>query len=170
VGHTACTQPQCLYKGALYLYLTVELYLYSPCGPYGLYTATVPVQGCTTFLIVWVTKPRTTPQRLLDCLWHRNRAPDLNLCRLYNDDDDDDDPYIHLCAIVGFSTIPNPLDPSSLTTRFTTQFNSKIIILSDYYRLSLPAANTPRVRVVGLVAYVKRTRRQEVATHSFHIK
>ena len=45
VGRTACTEPQCLYKGALYL--TVELYLYSPCGPYGLYRATVPVQGCT---------------------------------------------------------------------------------------------------------------------------
>jgi hypothetical protein len=25
----ACTEPKCLYKGALYLYLTVELYLYS---------------------------------------------------------------------------------------------------------------------------------------------
>jgi len=25
----------------------VELYLYSPCGPYGLYRASVPVQGCT---------------------------------------------------------------------------------------------------------------------------
>ena len=30
MGRTACTEPQCLYKGALYLYLTVELYLYSP--------------------------------------------------------------------------------------------------------------------------------------------
>jgi len=27
---TACTEPQCLYKGALYL--TVEIYLYSPMG------------------------------------------------------------------------------------------------------------------------------------------
>jgi hypothetical protein len=35
MGRTACTKPQCLYKGALYL--TVELYLYSPYGPYGLY-------------------------------------------------------------------------------------------------------------------------------------
>ena len=26
---------------------TVELYLYSPYGPYGLYRASVPVQGCT---------------------------------------------------------------------------------------------------------------------------
>jgi len=43
--HTACTEPQCLYKGALYLYLTVELYLYSPYGQYGLYRASVPVQG-----------------------------------------------------------------------------------------------------------------------------
>jgi len=33
MGRTACTEPQCLYKGALYLYLTVELYLYSPYGP-----------------------------------------------------------------------------------------------------------------------------------------
>jgi len=45
MGRTACTGPQCLYKGALYL--TVELYLYSPYGPYGLYRASVPVQGCT---------------------------------------------------------------------------------------------------------------------------
>jgi hypothetical protein len=47
MGRTACTERQCLYKGALYLYLTVELYLYSPYGPYGLYRASVPVQGCT---------------------------------------------------------------------------------------------------------------------------
>ena len=45
MGHTACTEPQCLYMGALYL--TVELYLYSPYGPYGLYRASVTVQGCT---------------------------------------------------------------------------------------------------------------------------
>jgi hypothetical protein len=35
MGRTACTEPQCLYNGALYLYLTVELYLYSPEEPYG---------------------------------------------------------------------------------------------------------------------------------------
>ena len=45
MGRTACTEPQFLYKGALYL--TVELYFYSPYGPYGLYRASVPVQGCT---------------------------------------------------------------------------------------------------------------------------
>ena len=44
MGRTACTEPQCLYKGALYL--TVELYFYSPYRPYGLYRASVPVQGC----------------------------------------------------------------------------------------------------------------------------
>jgi hypothetical protein len=49
MGRTACTEPQCLYKDALYLYLTVELYLYSPYGPYGLYRALVPVQGCTLY-------------------------------------------------------------------------------------------------------------------------
>jgi len=40
---TACTEPQCLYNGALYLYL----YLYSPYVPYGLYRTSVPVQRCT---------------------------------------------------------------------------------------------------------------------------
>jgi hypothetical protein len=30
MGRTACTEPQCLYKGALYLYLTVELNLFFP--------------------------------------------------------------------------------------------------------------------------------------------
>ena len=81
---------QCLYKGALYLYLwswksraipllplwavrpvqslsactrvhftftfgheRVELYLYYPYGPYGLYRASVPVQGCTYTKIFW---------------------------------------------------------------------------------------------------------------------
>jgi hypothetical protein len=48
MGRTACTEPQCLYKGALYL--TVEQYLYSPYGPYGLYRASLPVQGCTLIL------------------------------------------------------------------------------------------------------------------------
>ena len=36
---TACTEPQCLYNGALYLYLC----LYSPYGPYSPYRASVPV-------------------------------------------------------------------------------------------------------------------------------
>ena len=66
MGRTACTEPQCLYKGALYLYLTVELYLYSPYGPYGLYRASVPVQGCTLplpysrampLLPLWAVRP-----------------------------------------------------------------------------------------------------------------
>ena len=43
MGRTACTEPHCLYNGALYLYL----YLYSPYGSYSLYRASVPVQRCT---------------------------------------------------------------------------------------------------------------------------
>ena len=56
MGRTACTEPQYLYSRAITLLpqlavqpvqslsaCTVELYLYSPCGPYGLYRATVPV-------------------------------------------------------------------------------------------------------------------------------
>jgi len=46
MDRSACTEPQCLYNGALYLYL----YLYSPYGPYGLYRASLPVQGCTLTL------------------------------------------------------------------------------------------------------------------------
>ena len=66
MGRTAYTEPQCLYKGALYLYLRVELYLYSPYGPYGLYRASVPVQGCTlplpksraiSLLPLWAVRP-----------------------------------------------------------------------------------------------------------------
>jgi len=57
VGCTACAEPQCLYSTAISLLplwavgpvqslsaCTVELYLYSPYGPYGLYRASVPVQ------------------------------------------------------------------------------------------------------------------------------
>jgi len=57
MGHMICTEPQCLYSRAIPLLrllavqpvqslsaCTVQLYLYSPCGPYGLYRASVPVQ------------------------------------------------------------------------------------------------------------------------------
>ena len=57
IGRTVCTEPQCLYSTAIPLLPllavrsvqnlsagTVELYLYSPYGPYGLYRASVPVQ------------------------------------------------------------------------------------------------------------------------------
>jgi hypothetical protein len=36
----------------------LELYLYSPCGPYGVYSASLPVQGCTLPL------PKTNLKRL----------------------------------------------------------------------------------------------------------
>jgi len=64
MSRTACTQPQFLYSTAIPLIplwavrplqslsaCTVQLYLYSPYGPYGLYTASVPVQGCTLLYI-----------------------------------------------------------------------------------------------------------------------
>jgi hypothetical protein len=57
IGRTACTEPKCLYSTATPLLplwavrpvqslsaCTVELYLYSPYGPYGLYRASLPVQ------------------------------------------------------------------------------------------------------------------------------
>jgi len=58
MDRTACTEPQCLYNVALYLYL----YLYFPYGPYGLYRASVPVQRCTLTLPLplfplWTVRP-----------------------------------------------------------------------------------------------------------------
>ena len=60
MDRTACTDPQCLYSTAIPLLplwavrpvhslsaCTVQLYLYSPYGPYGLYRAPVNVQVCT---------------------------------------------------------------------------------------------------------------------------
>jgi len=57
MGRTVCTEPQCLYSRAVPLLpllavrpvqnlsaCTVQLYLYSPYGPYGLYRASVSVQ------------------------------------------------------------------------------------------------------------------------------
>ena len=58
MGRMACTEPQCLYAAALYLYL----YLYSPYRPYSLYRASVPVQRCTLTLPIpllplWTVQP-----------------------------------------------------------------------------------------------------------------
>ena len=58
IGRMAFTEPQCLYNGALYLYL----YLYSPYGLYSLYRASVPVQRCTLplpipLLPLWTVQP-----------------------------------------------------------------------------------------------------------------
>src|SRR5215470_12197500 len=68
MGRMACTESQCLYSRAIPLLplwavrpvqslsaCTVELYLYSPYGPYGLYRAPLPVQGCTLPLINMLT-------------------------------------------------------------------------------------------------------------------
>ena len=60
IGRTVCTEHQCLYSTAMHLLslwavlpvqslsaCTVQLYLYSPYWPYGLYRPPVAVQGCT---------------------------------------------------------------------------------------------------------------------------
>ena len=57
IGRTACTEPQCLYSTAIPVLpllavqtvqslsaCPVQLYLYSPYGPYSLYRASMPVQ------------------------------------------------------------------------------------------------------------------------------
>ena len=55
IGCTACTEPQCLYSVALHLYL----YLYSSYAPYSLYSASVPVQRYTLTLPIPLLPLRT---------------------------------------------------------------------------------------------------------------
>jgi len=74
---TACTEPQCLYSTAIPLLplravrtvqslsaCTVQLYLYCPCGPYGLYRASVPVQYRYTSTALKSRTDCTEPQCL----------------------------------------------------------------------------------------------------------
>jgi hypothetical protein len=80
MGRTACTEPQCLYSRAIALLplwavrpvqnlsaCTVELYLYFPYGPYGLYRASVPVQLSYTSTPPMGRTACTDPQ----CLYSR---------------------------------------------------------------------------------------------------
>jgi hypothetical protein len=85
MGRTACTEHQCLYKGDFYLYLTVELYLYSPYGPYGLYRASVPVQGWLLPLpcLHWKRVSKQSPSKLLHLL---QLSTSLNIPSLYDAD------------------------------------------------------------------------------------
>jgi len=81
MGRTHCAEPQCLYSRAIPLLhlwavrpvhspsaCTVELYLYSPYGPYGLYRASVPVQYSYTSTPPMVRTACTEPQ----CLYSRS--------------------------------------------------------------------------------------------------
>ena len=74
---TVCTEPQCLYSRAIPLLplcavrplqslsaCTVELYLYSLYGPYGLYRASVPVQYSYNSTTLWAVR---TVQNLSAC-------------------------------------------------------------------------------------------------------
>jgi len=80
MGRTVCTEPQCLYSTAIPLFplwtvrplqslsaCTVELYLYSHYGPYGLYRASVPVQYSYTSTPPMDRTAFTEPQ----CLYSR---------------------------------------------------------------------------------------------------
>jgi len=80
MGRTVCTEPQCLYSRAISLLplwavrpvrslsaCTVELYLYSRYGPYGLYRASVPVQYSYTSTPRMGRTVCTEPQ----CLYNR---------------------------------------------------------------------------------------------------
>jgi len=55
----------------------VELYLYSPCGPYGLYRASVPVHRCT--LPFYYIGPCTSVPRLKDA-WRNGNMASCIIC------------------------------------------------------------------------------------------
>ena len=86
MGRTACTEPQCLYSTAIALLplwavrpihslsaCTVELYLFSPYWPYGLYRASVPVQGVLCLLFTKLTKAKKFVRRMNVCRLGRKR-------------------------------------------------------------------------------------------------
>ena len=67
----------------------VELYLYSPYGPYGLYRASVPVQGCTLpysraipLLPLWAVRPVQSLSRTIPLfpLWAVRPVQSLSAC------------------------------------------------------------------------------------------
>jgi hypothetical protein len=97
MGRTACREPQCLYSRAIPLLplwavrpvqslsaCTVELHLYSPYGPYGLYRAQYLYSRAILLLPLWPVRPVqslsactmgcTLPFTLLDCVSPESRA------------------------------------------------------------------------------------------------
>jgi len=99
MGRTACTERQCLYSRATSLLLlwavrllkslsacTVDLYLYSPYGPYGLYRASVPVQYSYTSTPPMDRTACTVPQCLYSTaipllpLWTVRPLQSLSAC------------------------------------------------------------------------------------------
>jgi hypothetical protein len=117
MGRTACTEPQCLYKGALYLYLTVELYVYSPYGPYGLYRASVPVQGCTLPLPYSRAIPLLPLSRAIPLLplWAVRPVQNLSACT-----------RVHFTFTLQESYMPTP--PLGLTASTEPQCLYKVAI------------------------------------------
>ena len=100
MGRTACTDPQCLYSIAIPLLplwtirsvqslsaCTVELYLYSPYGPYGLYRPSVPVQYSYTSTPPMDRTVCTEPQCLYSTaipllpLWTVRSVQSLSACK-----------------------------------------------------------------------------------------
>jgi len=101
MDRTACTELQCLYSRAIPLLplwavrtlqnvsaCTVQLYLYSPYGPYGLYRTSMPVQysytstppmGRTDF-----TEPQCLYSRAISLLplWAVRTLQSLSACRV----------------------------------------------------------------------------------------
>ena len=72
----------------------VELYLYSPYGPYGLYRASVPVQGCTLPYLSACTRVHfTLPQCLYKGALYLTSVP-VQWCTL---------PYLSACTRVHFT-------------------------------------------------------------------
>jgi len=100
MSRTACTEPQCLYSTAIPLLplwavqpvqclcaCSIQLHLYSPYGPYGLYRASVPVQYSYNSTPPMARTACTEPQCLYSTaipllpLWSVHPLQSLCACR-----------------------------------------------------------------------------------------
>jgi len=102
MGRTSCTEPRCLYSTPIPLLplwavrpvqnlsaCTVQLYLYSPYGPYGLYRASVSVQYTYTSTPPMGRTAYTAPQCLYSIaipllpLWAVRPVQSLSACTVH---------------------------------------------------------------------------------------
>ena len=130
MGRTACTEPQCLYSIATPLLplwavrpvqslsaCTVELYLYSPYGPYSLYRASVPVQRCTLpFLILLFIVCGEYPWSILEISNFQNRK--WESIHIYND-------LNRLEELIWLGILPRPI--SAVRTTLKQRHGSNLI-------------------------------------------
>jgi hypothetical protein len=132
MGRTACTEAQCLYSTAIPLLprwavwpvqslsaCTVELYLYSPYGPYGLFRASLPVEGWALPLPYLIIKTR-----ILDC------KTQISITRKQ------DILYYYICLIMSHIARVGPKTAYNVETRGFIQHKNLVVSTIFYVTIS----------------------------------